>query len=258
MILNSIKIIAGSKKILRFIAKNWKGILIVLLLIFIAILLKKFDDNVTELKSEKEQRLFESDNYKSNLIHWVDSYNQLHVKARNLYVQKLSASKSVDSIAKLLKIKVKNIEGISKTDLAVDLNVKPKVEIKYVKVPCEENDSLEIVEKYDIHWSDDYMSVSGTIGGGDDSIHVSGIDTLSRVDYTKRSWFLGKKKHYVDFNNKNPHIKVTGYKGIEVAGKEKKWGIGLSVQYGYQLNNIQFNKPTVSVGISLQRILIKF
>lgn len=239
--------------LLNFLKKYW---LQVLLLIVIAIMvgsIKSCNDKVQEIK---ELKAHPGDSLANSKIkEWQDKYNLLHIQTENIQSQ-YAFGKYKDSIGGLLNIKPRQIQAASKTGSILAVNEKLRVDTAVV-TNLLANGGSDTIKNYNFSWRDAWMQVAGQIGDKD-SIHITGTDTLSRVDYWKRKWFLGAKHYYTDLNNSNPHIKAVGYKGIEFRQKEKKWSVGLSLQYGYPLNNIQFTKPVTSIGISLQYSIFKF
>lgn len=241
-----------------FVKKYWREILIVIAVLVAIFSIKANNRHKEEIKQLKIAAQFKDSGYSSALKEWQDENKKAHTEVDNLYIDRFAILDQYDSISHLLSIKPKQILTASQTAVKLVVNEKLKVDTFYTKVPCNGQDSVYVASAYDLSWRDNYIHVWGELGTDNDSIHVTGTDTLNRVDYWKRKWFLASKHYYSDFNNSNPHIKVVGYKGIESKYRDKKWSLGLSVQYGYPVNYIQLKQPIVSFGVSLQYSLIRF
>lgn len=239
----------------QFIKSYWIFILVLILGIFLFFNVKKTSENKPVNVHQEYSDTLEA----SVLKYWIDQYNREHTSAEYAVLENGRLKKSVDSISSLLSIKAKQVKAFSQIVSAISLDGKLDVDSTTQIILCPEDDSITTVKELAFSWKDHWMNVAGTIGNGADSIHVSGTDTLSRVDYWKRKWFLGAKHYYTDISNSNPHIHTTGYRGMEFKPAKYNWSIGLGAQVGYPVNQpIILNKPVISLGISVQRTIIRF
>lgn len=248
--------------IASFLQKNWKWIALFALILIALFSVKSCNEYRQEVKNLKAAAHFNDSTANSKIKYWKDQAGTEHAKVENAMVDRGEALKAFDSIVELLHIDANQIQTVSKTTVQVEIHEKLKVDTVFKKIPCNGDDSVYVASEYSLSWRDKWMQVWGNLNGVNDSIHVSGTDTLSRVDYWKRAWFLGAKHYYTDISNSNPHVKVVGYKGIETAAKPKRFSLGASVQAGYPLNlplkNIDPKRPVITGGLSLQYSLIKF
>lgn len=189
----------------------------------------------------------------SNTNQWKDKYNQLHIVLEKEQLSKEVFQNRVDSMSKLLDIKTKQINQI--THIKQGLNIKRKLNTDIIYDTVFIDGESKVNQITNFNYSDRWIDIRGNIGRSD-SIYIKGVDTLIRTDYWKRSWLLGKKKHYVDFVNKNPYFEIQGLKEIELKKESSKWSVGPSIGIGVVYGQkIEF-RPIV--GLSLQYKLIEF
>lgn len=231
------------------IIKKRVGLTVSILGLLIIVLILLNTCNRIKTKVIVDQAITQSDKVERKQIDlqdvkiWKDKYNNEHLKLEVIKVQKIVMEHYADSLARLLKIKPKQIQSVANVKSSVELKEKLVVDTVYV-------DSTKSYSTF--KWSDKWISIKGDIGNTD-SISIVGIDTLTKIDYWKRNWILGKKRYYTDISNQNPHIKLTGFKSVEVIGKkEKRLGIGPYI-------GLQFNGTTISpsLGVALSYQLIK-
>lgn len=204
---------------------------------------------VLEEKEKTDQKKIDLSGTKE----WKDKYDQTHLTLEKERLSKEVFKKSADSMAKLLKIKDNQIKQI--THIKTQLEIQKQLNT-HIKVDSIIKDGEHAYITYtEFNYKDKWIDIRGDVGRND-SIYIKGSDTLVRVDYVKRNWLLGKKRHYVDFTNKNPYIKIEGLKEIELKQNKEKWSIGpffgLGIVYGQKIEL----KPTI--GVSLQYNIIKF
>jgi hypothetical protein len=247
--------------------KRWGMPIIVAIAIFL--LYKVYRDNGNlkqELKDQETVYAFEKKGLDNSVKHWKDKYGNEHAVVEKLQASNLKQSKYIDSLAEVLELKSKNITGVTvvRTDSKLDDTLTK--EIIYVDT-CFDKDGNVVTypTKQDFEYEDKWTKIWGTVSDKYDSIHYRTRDTMTIVDYWQRNKIfglrIGKIKYYVDFANQNPHNTVTGAKKIELKKATPKWSIGPSVQVGYQilpLQKIDWKKPSVSIGITIQRNVIRF
>lgn len=246
------------KNTVNSVGKYWKIFSLAVVLVVLIVSIKSCNENNRKADDLQKALHYNDSMYNSKLVEWKGKAGELHTQVDNLYVDHFALLNMLDSISKVVRVPVKSIERLNSAVNSIMVDDALRVDTgSYKKIPCEGKDSVIVPVDVSFSWKDNYMLVWGSVGSFD-SVHVVGIDTLSRVDYFKKKWLLGAKTYYSDFTNKNPHIKLTGYKGVQFREKEKKWNLGLAVFYGYPVNYIQLNKPVAGFGISLQYSLLKF
>jgi hypothetical protein len=238
--------------------KHWKWILIIVLLLIVIFSIKSCNENKQRVKELEIASHFNDSLSNSQIKQWKDENDQLHYQVDNLFVDQFALQDQLDSVSKLLNIKSKQIQSISYTGTELSLDAKPKVDTSFKKIPCDGQDSLYVASAFDLSYRDPWIKVWGTLNGTNDSIHVEGTDTLKRVDYWKRSWFLGAKHYYSDITNTNTHIKLIGYKGAEIRPKERKWVVAVGGGVGYPSNSIQFKQPVTFFGVFVGYSIFNF
>lgn len=259
-------------KVKSFFKTYWQMILIIILAIIVISQIDSCRKNKQTINALKTKLDFNDSSSYSQIKVWKDKYGKEHSKAESEVVTSAAMKVYADSVSKLLNIKSSQVTLMSKTISKLSLNAKLKVDTLLVfdNKPIDTTWSYRIdsavyivdttsplmdaISIYNFHFDDYWMQVRGSIGGGRDSIHITGTDTLSRVDYKKRKWFLGPTHYYVDFSNSNPYIKTTGYKGVSVKPDVYHWSIGPALGVGYY----DFTSPKIWVGFTIQRSLIRF
>lgn len=242
-----------------FFHKNWKWIAIIALIVIALLSVKSCNEYKAAANDAAKAAHFNDSLANSKITYYKDENGQLHETVDNLYVTYFQLRDQVDSVSNLLHIKSKQITAISYTGTKIQLDINPKVDTVFKKIPCgDSGDSIYVAAAFDLSWRDKWMKVSGALNGVNDSLHVEGTDTLQRVDYSKRKWFLGAKHYYTDISNSNPHIKVVGYKGAEFKGADKRFNLSLSVMYGYPFQGMDIKKPSFFFGLTTGFSLAKF
>jgi hypothetical protein len=248
-----------SKLILSFLGKYWKQITIIVLLLVAIFAIKGCSEKSQRIKDLQAASKYNDSLYSSKIKDFTDNKGELEQQVDNLFVDHFALLDDLDSINNLLGVKPKQVLSFSKTATQLKVDVKPRVDTVYGNAPKDSN-ALAVIEKLGFEWfsKDSTTHVWGVIGNNEDSIHVNAIDTLSRVDYWKRKWFLGAKTYYTDFHNSNENIRIVGYKGVQFRQKEKRWNISFGGGFGYPFYNIQFNKPVPFIGVFAGYSLFRF
>ena len=247
------------KKVLSFVKGHYAALLILALSIFLIVSIRSCTVNRVRLKEERMLIKTKDSLLKSAIKYYKDKAGKIHATVDNTKIESDIKIPEIESVAKTLNIKPKQISGYSQTATLMKVDEKLNVDSSVKYIPCPEGKIIPVVSQYNFHWNDAWTNINGTVGNGNDSVHVVQRDTLTKVDYWKRKWLLGAKSYYSDIQNSNQHITTTGYKGVQFIKKEKQWSVGISAQIGYPLNQpINLKKPTLSLGIGLQRTIFKF
>jgi hypothetical protein len=170
---------------------------------------------------------------------WKDKANIAHYKLERMRVTQEAMQANMDSMSSALMIKSKQIQALT--------NIKTELEIEKPLETVAKTDSATGKKWTEFSWSDDWMQVTGKIGQTGDSIYISGHDEIVKTDYWKRKWFLGQKRYYSDFTNKNPHIKISGLRQIETTQKSKTFSVGPAAGLG--INSSGQIVPSVSISV---------
>lgn len=177
----------------------------------------------------------------SELQHYKDENGKLHSVIQQQQVD-FNAEKKVytDSLAKVLKVKPKQIKGVDNIVVETDtlfypLATKPIIRYK---------DTAYMVVKED-PWID-IVAIAGKDTG---SISFKSIDTITRIEIVKNP-IIGRSTRIINLSNTNPYNKINQGSSFVVREKQVWLTIGPSVQYS------PFSQR-VSVGISAQVPIIK-
>lgn len=255
---------------LSFFKKYWK----IGLIIILALLLLKTCNEKANLKNQvtaiRKINNFEKQSLENTVKYWKDQAGEEHATVEKTLGDLLVNNEYYDSLSSLLRIKPKNLQAVAVTRTVTKINAPLTIKTIFRDTCFDKNGETIIYNtKSAFSWSDPWTNVSGTLNQNTydkDSIHIQSIDTLTAIDYWQRSRILGlrigKIRGYIDYTNANPHNKITGAKKFEITPPKYKWSLGLSANLGYPilqpLNQIDLKKPTFTIGISLQRQMIKF
>lgn len=232
---------------------NFTRIILIILAFTVVVVCFRFCTNTSPQITQQSKDVSDKKIDLSQVEIWKDKYNNEHYKLERLQVDEAVLQTHSDSLAKLLKIKSKQIQSYSfiKSGILIDKPLTTQTFIDTVYV----NDQQQIVKYNAFYYQDKWIDIQGKVGNKN-QIRISGSDTLTKVDYWKRKWFLGKKHYYSDFSNTNPYIKIQGLKQVESIVDKKRFSIGPYVGVGYQFNDL--STPKVQFGLSLQYGLIQF
>jgi hypothetical protein len=136
---------------------------------------------------------------------YKDLYGKEHARSENLKLQRIFLEKDINYLSEELSVKRKQIEGFKKFSGKGEISI-----------------------KVDSIYRDNYITIEKRTN---DTLYVQFKDTFQIVDYWKRTWFLGKKKYYVDVKNSNPYFKIESVTSREVKIKSPNILIGPAIQY---------------------------
>ena len=216
-------------------------VIITVLVITIIILGKGCNDRGKSIDSLKQETLLLEGKYEKETKLWKDKYGNEHITSQRYQFEAEQLNILVKDQAKQLKVKSNQITQSTKIITNTVVETKLKVDTIHT------SDSTSQLHFY---YRDSWVDISGQLGKDSlnntcDSISISLPDTLTKVDYWKKTGFLklGAKKHYVDISNKNPYIHLVGVTQLELANKEPKVLIAPFVGFGYGSNNIVDRNP---------------
>jgi hypothetical protein len=248
-----------------FIKRWWQTALIVLLVLLI---IRMSTCNATYNQQTSLQTISEFEKQpldSSAITYWKDKYNNEHATVEKLTSTSNKQSHYIDSLAKALKLKPKQIQSIqlirSETDM-VDIPLNTAND--YISTPCPDS-VIKVIDKIRFKWKDSWTDINGVVNanGKGNRISIKTTDSISIVDYWKRDKVLGlrigKVRGYVDYQNHNPYSKITGAKKLDLVPPKQRYSLNLSVNAGYNpLQKIDFKKPQFTIGLSIGKTLIKF
>lgn len=209
-------------------------------------------ENIAEYKAKTEQ---EMKTYK-------DENGKLHGQVEVLVADKntflATYGQKLDSIAKVLDIKTKNIEQYVQIGIKTTGSIKSRIDTTYV-IDTNKNNvtgetTLDTTKTYQVNYKDNWMYFSGNIVKDSFIANYNVKDSLTFITYKKKTGFLGlgKGKTLMDVTSTNPNASYFGIKGVELKDlKPKRFGIGPYVG---------FDPITMrpSAGLSVNYNLIKF
>lgn len=179
------------------------------------------------------------------LLHQLDTMRDSNSKLwstinQNVY-DKLQVQRYADSLALLLRVKSKYVQGADQVVI--------KDSVVYKNVPSEViyvgKDTAYKVETHDA-WSD-IVAVAGKDTG---FISFKQRDTLMRVEVVETP-LIGKTKTTVFMGNSNPHDEILQGASFSIKQKEVFLSVGPDIQYNPFTQKFNF-------GISVQLPILKF
>lgn len=248
--------------ILAFLIANWSYILLVAAGITGTVFAVDHFKDVQSINELHKAAAYNAQSDSATIKTWKDKYGQEHVRAENLAVHDAAMTDLADSVGKILKVKPDRVSSVSHTDGVAIVKATPIIDSTETKVvACPIGDTVKTVQAFNFHWSDTWTVISGRVGiGGVNNINVTMTDTLKSASYWTRKWFLGKKTYFTDLVNTNPHVQLTGYKGVTLAGEtanEKMWSVGPAIGVGYAPGST-LSKPAFWAGVTIQYSIWKF
>jgi hypothetical protein len=164
---------------------------------------------------------------------------QLASTINTVILERDTYKQSVDSIAKLLKLKPKYIKGDDSYVYVNKIDTVVNTEVVYV-----DKDS-----SYNFTYKDNWTTIKGAVNRLRAKLSYLSVDTISRVETSKTTIF-GKTIRKVILTNSNPNNKLQA--GYSYTQKEKRTylTIGPSIQYDPFTNKVNF-------GFSVQYPLIQ-
>jgi hypothetical protein len=167
-----------------------------------------------------------------------NQHAQVALQQADMNFLKALHAKEIDSILFLLKVKDKQVEGVTMAGIASAGTVKPKIDTIYI-------DSGH--NNYNLSYNDKWLTLKGSIG----------TDNYLKYLYRDSLVFttvFSKRLLRVDAFSLNPNTTFTGLTSLRIPlPRKKKWGIGPYIGYGY--NGERF---IPNAGFSLHYSLINF
>jgi hypothetical protein len=169
-----------------------------------------------------------------------------HVVIKEVFV-KTPAEKAVavgsgytDTLARALKVAVKQIDEVTKVNAAL-----------VAKLQMKEQAGQPTAMRYH---NDKWLTAS--YDRDTDSLNLKYNVALNQAQYWKRSWLLAPKRYFNDIFSDDPRVSINSVKRFTMADrKPKRFGIGAHVGYGLTLPQL---KPTVFAGVGINYNLVEF
>ncbi len=168
--------------------------------------------------------------------------------------------KEADSIAKVFKVKEKQLlEYIialehTNADLLADINSK---EADYFPVDTTKDCPPEIKNLRQTFINPYYIAKAQL--GDSPYLHLQAFDTVTVLWKKVNEGSIFNRRHLIqlDVSTANPDTKVSGIKAYRIIEKPKRWAIGVTAGYGFNLkSSVPQFVPMISFGIT--KTLIRF
>jgi hypothetical protein len=172
----------------------------------------------------------------------IDINNKIHDVITQQVIKKEEQKEYVDSLTKVLKVKEKDLESVTKAASSVDTTFPSSTNIQYKL-----KDTI-----YSVHKKDDWIDISAYAGRDSGKILLSLRDTLTYTTLTRSNLFSTRR--YVDIYHSNPYINTTSAYSLTFKEKQPLVIIGPYIGYGY--DGKQF-KPSIGVAVTVPLIKIK-
>lgn len=172
----------------------------------------------------------------------IDINNKIHDVITQQVVEKEEQKEYVDSLTKVLKVKEKDLESVTKAASGIDTGFSSNTNIEY-----RPKDTI-----YSVHKKDNWIDISAYAGRDSGKILLSLKDTLTYTTLTKSRLFSTKR--YVDIYHSNPYINTTSAYSLSFKEKQPFMIIGPYVGYGYDGQRF---RPSIGVAVTVPLIKIK-
>lgn len=173
-----------------------------------------------------------------------DQNGKLEAQLEQKVYTQVQVTHLLDSVAKVLKVKVKTIRGVERIVL--------KTDTIYRNLPTR---PIFVVGKadtaYQVERHDGWNDIIATAGRDSGSIIFRSRDTISRVEIFKQPLF-GSPTHYVYITNSNPYVKTT--EGTSFIIKEKQPWLCIGPYGGY---DPFLKQGSIGVGVMFPIITLK-
>lgn len=199
-----------------------KNLIIAFLIFIVLIFLNECGQKVESYKGKTVVAEFDSTRF------YKDKYGREHAVTEKLLIESGLKTQELDKISKELDVARNKIKGLTKVKVVVDTFVVLK------------NDSF-------------YRDREMLLVKQGDTVFIKLEDSITIAEYWKRSWFLGKKRLYVDAYNTNKFIKLKKIEALEIKLKDPKFILGPSMTYD-PINN----RFTLGVSIIYYPFTLKF
>lgn len=228
------------KSIKSFLASNWEYIVIgIAVILVMPVLWMKFSG-----RTEKDIIKVDNPLLTEQVKTLRDENGKLYAQLEQKVYTQAQVTHLLDSVAKTLKIKVKQIKGMDKIVFKTDTIYKnlPSRPIFIVH----SGDTAYQVERHD-GWND----IVATAGPDSGSIVFRSRDTLVRIEIAKTP-IIGPTKRYIYLTNTNPSVQIK--EGAAFTIKEKQPWLVIGPYAGYDPFT---QKASVGVGITVPIITLK-
>ena len=191
------------------------------------------------------------------VFHWVDIDGKDHATQEEAAISSAAARMlhrdQMDSIARMHNIKPRDI--ISYRDIYINdtglvnalIDSLNRLKGKGIVVAGKTVDTVERSFEY----ADNYIWMRGLVGKKIVQVSYDLDDTLNLVTYSKKKWFLGRKRLYFDASLQNPNAYIRGMQGVKIAERlPGRFGIGPYIGIGTN------GRP--SAGLALTFSIIRF
>lgn len=245
------KIFRGVKEAIGYILGN-KWVIILLLVLLAMFSFSTYFNNRLLKKDALAQAALYTDMQKK-LTFYKDANDNYHARNARFEFDKKSYidahENEMDSMAKLLKIKTKQIDYFTKiaSSNSGSVNTPLDTNKRIVFIPGENR--YDTVEYYKFNYLDKWLTLDGIIDSGKITANYTMKDSLLIVGFTRREGFLnlGKKRAYIDVSSSNPNVTFSNLEHIELKDvKFKKFSLGVGVYYGF---NGQKFQPVIGLGV---------
>lgn len=192
------------------------GILIFLLIVLIFVLGFLLKSQYKHKQTDNQvQKVIE---YIDTGFAWRDKSKYWHRQVEEISLSKQASdilfSKYKDSIAKILKIKSKQINSL--LSLNEELKGTFIVPIKHDTLIQQVNGKEESIFGDSFHYNDSTLLMNGFIAEKNVSVEYSVSINLQATSFWKKKWFLGKKKTRFDVTCNNPNINISKLQEIKI------------------------------------------
>lgn len=177
---------------------------------------------------------------------WKDSLGRVHAQKRqlegNINSLRTLYKAQLDSIARTLKIKENDIQGVTMLKTTGSGSLTPKIDTL----------TVDSSFQYKFSYSDKWLTLDGIISSKP-LLRYSYSDSLIITTYSKRLG-LFRRQTYLDAYSLNPNLHIANVTGIKVTPLPSgRFGFGPYFGYGFNGHELGF-----TFGLSVHYSLIRF
>jgi len=223
----------------------------------------------------REQRIHrELESYHTDVINtYKDSLNQTHTRIEALVLDRNEIEGAYSEKDSLLNQALKEVRKQDRlirnyTRLVAELKYKGSVptltreviDTEYVEIPVPVNNTItNDCPEYAYYGENQDAYADWSVVATQDSIDLAfkTYATLTSQITERKGGFFKKRSSVVDITTDNPYIDIVDGEAIIIDRLTNKFGIGVSVGYGFTLNNNAVS-PAPYVGIGLNWTPIRF
>lgn len=190
---------------------------------------------------------------------WKDKYGNEHARVETLVLERSQLEAKVDSVAKILKIKPKQVVKYVHTGLRIDTIVQATVDTLEIirDTSTGKIDTIYALDFVDSSYGKVHLELHAKVPTNPQYLQIGLNADVVVTEYFKRNRILGlrigKKTYQTDVGTDNPYIRITDVKSIRSKDRPTlslKMGLGVGINYDPFNHRLS---PGIQLGVYLIR-----